>query len=287
MPSRLDATEHPVIACYRGLDSADAVGLGALMAKALREPLVLASAYRYDPVSLSAQALPAPDNERRATAAATALRRARQFAGPGVEVRDAVVPGARIIDALVELAGDCAASMLVLGRDTRGHVTRSLIPRAPCPVAVSPLSVPLPRVSLPRRIGIAFDGSPTAACALVAARHLALTTGAQLVVLAAAATEAHAAAWLHIARQSLETSNVQYTTSALLGKPAARLSEASGELDLLVCGSRGRGRPLATILGSVSTQLVTHAQCPVLVVPPTAARRDGHPLGIAPSAANL
>ena len=278
MSFRPDLSERPVIACYRGQDSADAVVLGALMAQALGEPLVLASAYRYDPVSLSAQALPSRDNERRAEVTATAVRRARQFAGSEIELRDAVVPGVRIVDALVELAVDSAACMLVLGRDTRGHLTRTLIPRAPCPVAVAPSTAPLPRLSSLRRIGVAFDGSPTAARALGAARRLAIATGAQLAVLAAGPTSEHVATWLHIARLSLEISDVPYTTAALLGDPAGRLSEASRGLDLLVCGSRGRGRAAAAILGSVSTQLVTHAQCPVLVVPPTVARSDG-PLG--------
>ena len=49
-------TEHPVIACYRGLDSADAVGLGAILARALDEPLVLACAYDYEAVGFSAGA---------------------------------------------------------------------------------------------------------------------------------------------------------------------------------------------------------------------------------------
>jgi hypothetical protein len=57
-------------------------------------------------------------------------------------------------------------------------------------------------------------------------------------------------------------------------------------LDLLVCVSRGHGRPLAAILGSVSTHLVTHAQCPVVVVPPGVWRKEAGPLGITSAAAN-
>lgn len=279
-------SEHPVIACYRGLDSADAVGLGALLADVLGEPLVLASAYRYDPAALSARALPAPDNERRAKAAAAALRRARQFVGPDVDVREEVVPAARVIDALAELACDTDACMLVLGRDVSGHVTRSLVPHAPCPVAVSPMSVPLPRLHSLERIGVAIDGSAPAACALVAATRLARATGAQLELLTAGQTTEHAAAWLHVARLSLESSDVAFSSSPLVGDPRERLAEASRDLDLLVCGSRGRGRPVAGLLGSVSAHLIAQAQCPVLVVPPTVARSDGGPLGVTSAAAN-
>lgn len=162
-------SEHPIVACYRGLDSADAVALGAQMARALDEPLVLASAYRYEPAGLSALPLPAPDNARRAAAAQTALRRARAFAGEDVVVHEHVVVAAGVPDALVALACDVDASVLVVGRDVEGRVTRSLIPRAPCPVAVAPLSAPLSAIGWFERIGVAYDGSDSARSALVVA----------------------------------------------------------------------------------------------------------------------
>lgn len=279
-------SEHPVIAGYRGLDSADAVGLAALLARALGEPLVLACAYRYEPGALSARALPAPDNGRRAEAAAAALHRARDFAGPGIDVREEVVPAAGTTDALIGLARDSDACLLVLGRDTHGRVTRSLIARTPCPVAVAPFSVPLPRNAPIARIGVAFDGSPTARWALVAATRLALALDAELEVLAVGPSEEHAATALHAAGVALEPSAVRWTSSALVGDPKDELATATAGLDLLLCGSRGHGRPLATILGSVSTHLVTHAQCPVVVVPPAVWRNENGPLGITCAAAN-
>jgi nucleotide-binding universal stress UspA family protein len=279
-------SEHPVIACYRGLDSADAVGIGAMLAAALEQPLVLASAYRYEPAALSARALPASENELRAEAAAEALRRARRFAGSDVDLREAVVPSASIIDALVDLAQASDACALVLGRDTQGHVTRSLIPHAPCAVAVAPLSVPLPSPGPPRRIGVAFDDSPAARCALVAAARLALATQAQLELFAAGPSSERAAGLLDTGRGSLEASRVDLRASALVGDPATCLTEATRDLDLLVCGSRGRSRPLSMILGSVSIQLVSRAHCPVLVVPSRVARSDRSPLGISSAATN-
>ena len=56
------------------------------------------------------------------------------------------------------------------------------------------------------------------------------------------------------------------------GPPAATLARAcEGGVDLLVAGSRGYGPLMRVLLGSVSTQLVAEAPCPVLVVPrPTA-----------------
>jgi hypothetical protein len=80
-------SEHPVVACHRGLDSADGVQLGALLADALNVPLVLAAAYRYDPMGLSPGALSAAGNDRRADAAHATLQRARRFVPADVEVR--------------------------------------------------------------------------------------------------------------------------------------------------------------------------------------------------------
>lgn len=68
-------SKHPIVACYRGLDSADAVALGALLASALHEPLVLAGAYRYEPAGLSARALPSPDKAGRSRRFSAACRR--------------------------------------------------------------------------------------------------------------------------------------------------------------------------------------------------------------------
>jgi nucleotide-binding universal stress UspA family protein len=279
-------TAHPVIACYRGPDSADAVTLGTLLARALGAPLVLANAYRYEPAALSARPLCGADNQRRAEAAAATLGRARRFAGSDVEVREEVVPAARIVDALHELARQSDACVLVLGRDTRGHVTRSLISHAPCPVAVAPLSVPLPRPGPLRRIGVAVDGSAAAACALTAASRLARAGETHLALLSAGPTIERTAPWLQVARRSLASCGAAVTTSPLVGDPATCLTGATADLDLLVCGSRGRGRRVGALLGSVSAHLVAQAQCPVLVVPPGVARRDGGPLGITSAAAN-
>jgi nucleotide-binding universal stress UspA family protein len=54
---------------------------------------------------------------------------------------------------------------------------------------------------------------------------------------------------------------------ALSGFPAKTLIDASENSDLVVVGSRGGGFG-ALFLGSVSSQVVHHAKCPVVVVPP-------------------
>ncbi|WP_163789010.1 universal stress protein [Mycolicibacterium aichiense] len=48
--------------------------------------------------------------------------------------------------------------------------------------------------------------------------------------------------------------------------PAKGLTDLSREAQLVVVGSHGRGRLAGSILGSVSQNLIHHAECPVLVV---------------------
>jgi nucleotide-binding universal stress UspA family protein len=54
---------------------------------------------------------------------------------------------------------------------------------------------------------------------------------------------------------------------ALSGFPAKTLIDASEDSDLVVVGSRGGGGFGALFMGSVSSQVVHHAKCPVVVVP--------------------
>ena len=51
------------------------------------------------------------------------------------------------------------------------------------------------------------------------------------------------------------------------GFPARELVEASHGADLVVVGSRGGGGFSRLMLGSVSSQVVEHAACPVVVIP--------------------
>jgi nucleotide-binding universal stress UspA family protein len=51
------------------------------------------------------------------------------------------------------------------------------------------------------------------------------------------------------------------------GDPAEQLVNASHDADLLVVGSRGSGVWAQLLLGSVSSKVVHHAACPIVVVP--------------------
>ena len=62
------------------------------------------------------------------------------------------------------------------------------------------------------------------------------------------------------------------------GAPTGALLDAAAGADLLVVGSRGRGRLARAMFGSVSLQVVLQARCPVTVVHPTAAA-EPQPVG--------
>jgi nucleotide-binding universal stress UspA family protein len=68
---------------------------------------------------------------------------------------------------------------------------------------------------------------------------------------------------------------VETDTEILEGDPAARIIEFARirDVDLIVLGSRNRGPLVAALLGSVSKDVVMHADRPVLVAHGSGARR--------------
>ena len=71
------------------------------------------------------------------------------------------------------------------------------------------------------------------------------------------------------AKQLLEEEKIDSSLSAILGSNPSRALVDTAEnekFDLIVVGSRGLGSAAAFLLGSVSTQVVSKANCDVLVV---------------------
>ena len=58
------------------------------------------------------------------------------------------------------------------------------------------------------------------------------------------------------------------TVTAVHGYPVEELINAGKDADMIVLGSRGAGGFTRLMMGSVSSQVVQHAHCPILIVPP-------------------
>lgn len=72
---------------------------------------------------------------------------------------------------------------------------------------------------------------------------------------------------LRIALAGLAGTDVPIEALAVEGRPAAVLVDQAAGAELVVVGSRGHGTTKRLLLGSVSTEVVHHAPCPVVIVP--------------------
>jgi nucleotide-binding universal stress UspA family protein len=166
------------------------------------------------------------------------------------------------------------AQLIVVGSEhggARGRVrldrwaASTVVLNAPCPVAVAPNGFGARPAPKPLTIGVAFDGAPESVAALQTAHALAGAAGGGLRVIAVEPDEPAGRPADAVARLGGEVP-VELTIEH--GDPAARLTEASKELGLLVCASRGR-RPLRRLaLGRVPLMLMRSAASPLLVVAP-------------------
>jgi nucleotide-binding universal stress UspA family protein len=80
---------------------------------------------------------------------------------------------------------------------------------------------------------------------------------------------------LRISSEPLVAAGLTVARAATRGRPADVIMETAAELgaDLIVTGSRGRGPLRSMLLGSVASEVSTHARCPVLVARGPAVQR--------------
>jgi nucleotide-binding universal stress UspA family protein len=170
----------------------------------------------------------------------------------------------------------------VLGRVLPGGTADRLLSGSPVPVAVAPHGYADSETAC-ALIGVGFDGSPEARQAAEWAADLANRSGASLQVIAiqtqlmfgsVVAGGAYGTKTVNQVLAEQLQSDTEELAAALSaesrvfrGDAGEELVERSDPLDLLVLGSRGYGPLRSVLLGSVSSYVLRHAGCPILVVP--------------------
>lgn len=159
-----------------------------------------------------------------------------------------------------------------------------------------PHTIPFDLAARDLGVLVGFDGSPNSEGALAYAARVAVRRELPLTVLtvyrvpmpvyttyvALPASEAEgeerkkaAAQLLEGAAKMLEGHPGKVSYLSAEGDSVGMLAEASARAQLVVVGAQGRGGFLGRVMGSVSTALPAHAQCPTVVVPPESEAVDG------------
>jgi nucleotide-binding universal stress UspA family protein len=211
-----------------------------------------------------------------------------------VQMRQAATPAEGLYAQLVE----SEASIVVIGSSERsglgkllpGGTAERLLSASPVAVAVAPNGY-ADREKARDVVGVGFDDSPESRLAVEWAADIAGRSGASLRLLAVHALLpfgglAVGGDWGTMAVNEVLGSTLQSAMDALArdlesdltveshllsGDPPGVLAGQSKGLDLLVLGSRGYGPAKSVLLGSVSSQVIKDAHCPVLIVPRAAA----------------
>lgn len=194
----------------------------------------------------------------------------------------------KIVPDLIEGSREAALLVLgaqghgVLGGMVLGSVSQHLTRHAHCPVVVVRGS----HVPASNRVVVGVDGSDASLKALTFAAEHAALVGGTLVVVHGCSLAAMNGPWdidvaPAVAEQLDSAERLLAEAVAGLGDahpdlvvelqpmpvPAVRaLADASLTASLVVVGTRGRGGFVGLLLGSVSSSVLQHAQCPVAVV---------------------
>jgi nucleotide-binding universal stress UspA family protein len=202
-------------------------------------------------------------------------RRLAALAGPAQALAIAGTSPARVLH---ELAFERRPVAVVIGSSrsgangvvSLGSVGESLLHGSPAPVAVAPNAFTAPSARMPD-IGVAYGTTPESEAAVRVAAGLAGQARARLRVLTVDEPAPHNELAERHPGERLERALAGRPSaySELAGDPATALAVASGDLDLLVAGSRSYGPLNAVLLGTVTRQLVRAARCPLMLVPKT------------------
>lgn len=272
---------HILVATDGSAESGAAVRFGATLARTLAARLTLL------------HVVPPPGDPRDADAL---MQSAQAEAGKGgVEASTRVEVGDPV-EVIVKVRREVGADMLVVGTHARkglarvvlGSVAESLYKSAPFPVAVvRKLDQAAPGIG-PVLAPVDFSEGATEAAR--AASHLAQKLGVPLTLVhvlpeavppkgeedpqaarrAALALRHDAEKRIQGLIQTLRLGSKQVGHSLVTGVDSEEIVHFAGEIHAgcIVLGTRGHTGLLRVLLGSVTDQVLQHAPCPVLIVPP-------------------
>ncbi|MGC8494847.1 MAG: universal stress protein [Syntrophobacteraceae bacterium] len=198
-----------------------------------------------------------------------------QASKEGVDIEILIRWGEEPYLEIVEEATKNRAGMVIMGthgrtglkRLLKGSVTANVIGYAPCNVLVVPSDVKLKY----RNILVSTDGSIHSTAATSEAIAIAKRCAATLVVLSVAPSDAEVSAANDNVTQVVATAqreNVSTEGVVARGNPPEVIVEVSKQknADLIVVGSHGRTGLMHLLMGSVTEQVICHAEAAVLVV---------------------
>jgi nucleotide-binding universal stress UspA family protein len=273
---------------YDGSDGGrDALELTRVLAEAAGASVLVVTVLPYGPLPIPYEILEEEELERAQPLFDDARERL-----PGIEVETRAFGGGSAAGVINDLAEREEVDTIIVGSPHRGPVGRTLIGSvadgllhgAPCEVLAAPRGYSAEEHGPFRTIAVAYDGTPESRAALKRAEEIALACRSTIVVYTVAAPAAvvpvpGASGYTPVVppeagliiTQTVKSVDEQLaaTGRALAGVPGPTIVDACEEVgaDLLVAGSRGYGPVMRVLLGSVSTQLLHRAPCPVLVVP--------------------
>jgi nucleotide-binding universal stress UspA family protein len=181
------------------------------------------------------------------------------------------------------VVGSCHRGLL--GRTLLGDDTCRILDGAPCAVAIAPRAYAAASGSARlARIGVGCDASLESEWALEVGRELAARHEAKVKALAVVSLQSipHGEPipdqWEKLADRLVVDERHRLDRlkgvegDATYGDPGEELAIFSGDLDLLIVGSRSYGPIGRLFAGSTSRYLLRHTRCPLLVLP----RSAGH-----------
>jgi nucleotide-binding universal stress UspA family protein len=266
----------------------DALALAATLQRVGGGEIVAAHVYLYD------RTVPFPDTQQLEVVLQEDLLTTleAELRASGVAARAIIARDLAPARALHAAAERERADLIVVGSCHRAGADRvlagddatSTLHGAPCAVAVAPHGYAEDAHDL-RLIGVGYDGSPESDRALDLACRLA--ERADAYVRATTVVQPASPVWLTPSRypglprtlaaarrrgqemleRAIAGAGERVTPEIAVGKGWQILASSSGDLDLLIVGSRDYGPLRRVILGSTSTHLFREAACPVLVLP--------------------